>query len=138
MTGWIRSNRRLRAEVAYLKCRLEEAKARPVLVVKPGPPPAAAPAAPDQVPPPYDVEELLRGQIRALQAMKTLTGAARLASENRRLRLLTAAQQDRLEVAQRATEGSDLQLQLMTDRAVTAEEELAKRLRLAEFPGVGS
>lgn len=153
MIAWLRTNRRLQSEVAYLREQLAAAKTQPAPLIvtsspHPGPRPGPAPhpaasapaptAAAERPVPAYDVEEILRGQIRALAAMKTVTGAAALAVENRRLRELTAVQQELLERAQRADEGSDLELLLMTDRATTAEEELAKHLRATEFPGVRS
>ncbi|WKV74252.1 hypothetical protein AW27_026495 [Streptomyces sp. PCS3-D2] len=78
MSGWFASRRRLQAEVAYLRSRLEEEKARPRLAVRPGPPPPPAESTT-----PDATETLLRGQIRALRQMTTVPGATELATELR-------------------------------------------------------
>lgn len=133
MIGWFRTHRRLQAEIAYLKARLAEAENRPALVVKPGPPPTAAPA--EQAAAPYDVEEILRGQIRALTAMKTVKGAAELAKQVRTWRELATVLDERLERARLDSEASEQELLRWTDRARAAEGQLDRLQRSAELLG---
>ncbi|MGW2985427.1 hypothetical protein [Streptomyces goshikiensis] len=83
MIAWFRTNRQLRSEVTYLQSRVKAAAERPVLKVKPGPPPGpaidAGPARTDDLP----VVRTLRSQIAALERMKTTPGAAELVRDAR-------------------------------------------------------
>ncbi|MFB7171116.1 hypothetical protein ACFCYM_09880 [Streptomyces sp. NPDC056254] len=99
MTGWWASRRRLQAEVAYLRSRLEEERTKPRLTVRPGPPPP-----PIESTTPDAMETLLRGQIRILRQMTTVPGATELAVELRTWRDRAGKLDARLREAQDANE----------------------------------
>ncbi|MFD9306104.1 hypothetical protein ACFWCB_26205 [Streptomyces sp. NPDC060048] len=130
MITWFRTNRRLRAEVTYLQGRVKAAsEARPTLVVRPGPAPAAAPNSEDEA----DAAELLRGQITALQKLKTTAGAMQLVREARVWRDRAGAHEKQLLALQAAAEATDKELQRITGELTAANARIAKLAWQAEL-----
>ncbi|WP_423833326.1 hypothetical protein [Streptomyces manipurensis] len=138
--AWLRTNRRLRSEVAYLREELAKAREQeqaPLVVTtgprpgpRPGPVPSpVAPAAPVRT----AEEERLRAEVRALRELRTLPGAAELARDRRVWQERAEALDERLHTAQRTAESLDWDLRMTTLRAVAAEKELERTGRTAEL-----
>lgn len=124
MIGWLRTNRRLTAEVQYLRGRLKAAEVRPVLVARPGPmTPPATDLSHDAGP---DPAELLRGQISALEKLKTTAGTVELVREVGVWRERAGALEERLLALQGVNEAKDVDLQRITGELSAATAHLTK------------
>ncbi|WP_328739916.1 hypothetical protein OHA91_22940 [Streptomyces erythrochromogenes] len=140
MTTWLRTNRRLRSEVAYLREELAKAKEQPAPLIvttgpRPGPQPGQTPAAPPPSPAAgrTEVEEKLRAELRVLQELRTEPGVLALARDRRVWRDRTRALDERRLELQDDNESLTRALSGMTLRAYTAEQQLAKVSRTAEL-----
>ncbi|MFE5675074.1 hypothetical protein ACFQ7B_07710 [Streptomyces erythrochromogenes] len=140
MTTWLRTNRRLRSEAAYLREELAKAKEQPAPLIvtagpRPGPQPGRTPAAPP--PPPAavrtEVEEKLRAELRTLQELRTEPGTFALAQDRRVWRHRARALDERCLELQADNESLTRELHGMTARATAAEEQLARVSRTAEL-----
>ncbi|MFB6517468.1 hypothetical protein [Streptomyces sp. NPDC056401] len=123
MIKWLRTNRRLKSEVAYLQGRLNAAaEDRRALVVRPGPLPAAAPVA--AVRP--DTADALQGRINELEKLKTTAGALQLTREVWVWRERAADFEKQLLALQVANEAADANLMRITGQLTAANAQLTK------------